>query len=342
VKEVILPRDEGSTPRIAGALRTGRSLLRRVPLWVAHTWCPRFAAAVQSTVAEWRPDVVQFEYHVMGQYLAALGTPRPSTVLRQLEAGAAAARDRVSQERGLDHVVRLLDWAAWRRYERLLVQRVDAVAALTERDVRAMRELTSAVQVLRIPLGIELPKRPADPVGVSPASLLFVGNFMHPPNTAAAVRLVDRILPRIRVVLPETRLTIVGPHPPTSIFERAGEGVTVTGEVPQLEPFVDAAAVVVAPLDRGGGMRVKVAEALAAGKAVVASPRALEGLAVRSDEHVLIAETDEQIAEACLRLLRDPGLRASLAARARHWAADHLGWDGPVADFERLYASLTS
>jgi glycosyltransferase involved in cell wall biosynthesis len=87
-------------------------------------------------------------------------------------------------------------------------------------------------------------------------------------------------------------------------------------------------------------MRVKVAEALAAGKAVVASPLAIEGLDVTSGEQLVVAETDQELAEACLLLLRDPAERAALASRARIWAVQHLSWDRPVAAFGELYASI--
>jgi glycosyltransferase involved in cell wall biosynthesis len=193
---------------------------------------------------------------------------------------------------------------------------------------------------VRIPLGIDLPVKPADPAGSKPPGLLFIGNFVHPPNVDAAERLASRILPSIRKVYPETRLTVVGPQPPVSLQRRDGEGVTVAGEVPDVRPYLESAAVVVAPLRFGGGMRVKVAEALAAGKAVVASPIAVAGLEVTSGEHLMVAETDDEIVEACTMLLGNTSARVELASRARVWAVRHLGWDGPVAAFEELYASL--
>ena len=342
VQEVVITGSaEARLQRRARELHAEVALLRGVPLWVSYTRSARYAKAIRDKVAEWQPDVVQIEYHVMGQYLEALGTSRARTVLRQLEPGAATAQGRNSQRRGVGRVVSALDCSAWRRYERDLMRRVDAVVALTPQDLAAMRELAPTAALVRIPLGVDLPDRPADPVGASPPQLLFVGNFVHPPNVAAAERLADRVFPKVRAILPETRLTIVGPNPPASLRNRDPEGITATGEVPDVRPFIDSAAVVVAPLDQGGGMRVKVGEALAAGKAVVASPRAVEGFGVTSGEQLLVAQSDDELADACLTLLRHPTLRAELGARARAWALQHLGWDEPVAAFERLYASLT-
>jgi glycosyltransferase involved in cell wall biosynthesis len=91
----------------------------------------------------------------------------------------------------------------------------------------------------------------------------------------------------------------------------------------------------------GGGMRVKVLEALAAGKAVVATRRAAEGLKVQPGEQLLVADDEDQIVDACVQLLLDTPRRRRLAKEARLWAETHLGWDEGVAAFENLYASLT-
>jgi glycosyltransferase involved in cell wall biosynthesis len=107
--------------------------------------------------------------------------------------------------------------------------------------------------------------------------------------------------------------------------------------VRSVEPWLDRAAVVAAPLASGGGMRVKVLEALAAGKAVVASPLAAEGL---GGAPLLRADGDEETAEAISGLIDDRDRRAALAARAREWALVHLGRERTVEAFEALYEQL--
>jgi glycosyltransferase involved in cell wall biosynthesis len=276
----------------------------------------------------------------MGQYMTMLGPATCPTVLRQLEPGSAAARDQARGQPGARRLAHLIERPLWDRYERRLLEQMSAVVALTVRDAESMRELAPAARIVRIPLGTEIPTRAADPLGGSPPSLLFTGNFVHPPNVSAATRLANTILPLVRAVVPDAELRVVGPAPPAALRGRTREGIFALGEVPDLWPFLDAASLVVAPLHEGGGMRVKVAEALAAGKAVVASGRAVEGLAVASGDQLLLAETDDAVAAACVRLLRSSEVRAGLARRARAWAERHLGWDAPVTAFEQLYASL--
>src|SRR5262249_58786719 len=111
-------------------------------------------------------------------------------------------------------------------------------------------------------------------------SLVFVGNYMHPPNVDAALRLVQEIFPRIAAQRPDVRLALVGDRVPARLRRVAGPNVDVTGLVSDVAPYLDRAAVVTVPVTTGGGLRVKVVEALAAGKAPVASPLAVEGLAI--------------------------------------------------------------
>jgi len=112
------------------------------------------------------------------------------------------------------------------------------------------------------------------------------------------------------------------------------------GVVPDVRPHLDRAAVVVVPARLGGGMRVKVVEALASGKAVVATALAVEGLDLAPGEHAILATTDGEIADAVVGLLREPERRRALAAAARAFALAHLRWEDVVAAYDALYASL--
>jgi glycosyltransferase involved in cell wall biosynthesis len=114
----------------------------------------------------------------------------------------------------------------------------------------------------------------------------------------------------------------------------------VTGAVESVAPFLDAAAVVVAPIRNGGGMRVKLLEAMAAGKAIVASPLAAAGLEVTDGHELLLAGRDSEFAAAIVRLLDDPMARGALARRARAWASTHAGWENSLSKYEALQREL--
>jgi glycosyltransferase involved in cell wall biosynthesis len=103
---------------------------------------------------------------------------------------------------------------------------------------------------------------------------------------------------------------------------------------------MDEAAVIAVPLRMGGGMRVKVLEALSAGKAIVASPLAVAGLEVTDGVELLVASSDREFVDAIVRLLEDVPTRVRIAGNARAWAAENLAWGPRVAQYDELYRSV--
>jgi polysaccharide biosynthesis protein PslH len=314
--------------------------LRGTPeLVVQHASRP-LHARLKALAHAWRPDVIQLEYTLMGQYLPALQRCPAARVLTQHEPAALISDVTRDPEGSPDRLPNPRVWRSWQRYERAVIRQVDAVVTFTESDRHAVASHGLATPIVRIPFGTTPPEQPLNASGDSPPSLLFVGSFIHPPNVDAARRLVRNIFPLIREQIPDAVLYIVGDRPPSDL-EAGGPGVIVTGYVPDLIPYLDRTSVVVAPLRTGGGMRVKVAEALAAGKALVASRLAASGLAVMHDQQLLLAETDGEFADAITDLLRDPERRVALAGRARAWACAHLEWEESIRAYEGLYESLT-
>lgn len=322
--------------RILKHARALSALAALRPKWAQYCAVPALRERLLRLAPAWRPEVVQAEYHVMGQYLALLDGRAPR-VLNQYEPGAAAARERWRSGQDGRGPRRWLELMAWERYERAIARRVDAVVVLTERDRREMEPRAAGKPVVTIPLGMAAPERPLDPAGQEPPAVLFAGSYAHPPNLDAALRLAGSIFPRVRRRCPDAVLWLVGDGLPERLRAAAGPGVLVTGRVPSVEPWLDRAAVVAAPLALGGGMRVKVLEALAAGKAVVATSRAAEGL---DGAPLLLAGSDEEMADAIVRLLEDRDERIALAERARAWVLGHLGWERTIAAYEALYERL--
>ena len=172
--------------------------------------------------------------------------------------------------------------------------------------------------------------------------MLFVGGFGHPPNVDAAIWLAESIFPKVAARVPDVRLQLVGQAPGPDVLALARDGVSVHGSVPDVAPYSDAAAVVVAPIRIGGSMRGKVLEALAAGKAVVSTPRAAEGVDAVDGEHLVVADGEDALVEAIAAVLLDRPRRRRLGESARRWAEANLGWDNGIAAFEALYDDVVS
>lgn len=318
------------------------ALIRGIPTWTRGLWVPAFEDKLRELVRSWRPDIVQLEYTGMGQYVAALRDSRARRVLVEYDPAFAAAQDIVARTRGPLKLRARTEALAWKRFERRILRSMDAVVVVSERDARVIKTFDSSIRVAVIPLGAEVPERALDPVGVPPPTLLFVGSFVHPPNVDAAVRLARNIFPPLTDTHPDLRLSIVGHAPPSEIRALADSRIAIHGDVPAVTPYLERATVVVVPVRMGGGTRVKVLEALAAGKAVVASPRALEGITAQPGTHLLVADSDDEFRVAVTALLEAPSRRLELGSAAHRWAANSLSWEPHVASFVRLYESLLS
>jgi polysaccharide biosynthesis protein PslH len=297
-----------------------------------------FHRRVREVVAEWQPHVVQAEHRIMAQYLPDVPATTARRVLVEHDSQRLLLRELATSRSGAARLATRLDAIAWSRYERETgAGGLDGVVAFSERDRDALAAQAPAARIVIIPPVVGLPERPADPLGVSPPRLLFVGMFLHLPNVDAAERLTESILPRVRASFPSASLDLVGPHLPAGV---RGEGVVVAGDVPDVRPYLDRAAVVTAPLRLGSGVRIKVLEALAAGKAVVASPRAVEGIDVVAGEQLVVADADGDFAAAVVELLQRPERRAELASAARRWAERELAAHRYVGAYTDFYERL--
>ena len=332
-------RDEGLTVplRLVRRLRSRLGLLRGRPMWTDDVMDDGFRAALKELGGSWAPDLVVILYPVMGCYLDTLSSIPAPRVLIEPDPASDAAAERARWKPVWGRLVHRLDARAWRSFERRVLRHVDAVVVFTEHDRLTLAEAAGPTPIVTIPFGTDFVERSDSGQSDEPV-VLFVGSFLHAPNQDAAERLAREILPLLRSRRGDARLFLVGDRPPRDL--EGSDHVVVTGVVPDLAPYFAQAAVVVAPLRIGGGMRVKVVEALAAGKAVVASRLAVAGLAVTDGEQLVLAETDQEFADRIALLLDDPAIRRRLGAAARAWAHANLGWDAVVDEHERLYRRL--
>ena len=146
------------------------------------------------------------------------------------------------------------------------------------------------------------------------------------PNISAAIFLAREVMPALLEDIPDVRLRIVGrsPVPEVKALGRL-PGVEVAGDVPDTKPHLRAARVLAVPLDSGGGTRLKILEAFAAGVPVVSTAIGCEGIEVVHGEHLIIAERD-QFVDGLRAALDDTGLGDRLAARARELARNRYDW----------------
>jgi sugar transferase (PEP-CTERM/EpsH1 system associated) len=236
----------------------------------------------------------------------------------------------------------LVQWRRLRRYEAQVCRRADRVLAVSEADAAALRKLVPGLGVVVVPNGVDtLAYRPeasnAAPQ-VSERALVFTGTMDFRPNVDAVLWFTRKVLPGVQAEVPEVHFFVVGQRPHRWLDGLRGDpAVTLTGWVEDARPYIAQAAVYVAPLRIGGGTRLKLLEAMATGKPVVATRLGAEGYPVTHGRELLLADTPVDFAAAVVALLRAPERRAELGRIARAFVEQHYDWRTIVPRVEAAY-----
>ena len=230
----------------------------------------------------------------------------------------------------------------WRRYQPAVWRDFDRIQVFTPQDAKVVRSLAPelAERVRVNPFGIDVPKQ-VDPGREESGMVVFVGGFSHLPNVDAALWLGKEIMPLLRMRHPGVRLTIVGSYPPNEVRALSSGDITVTGRVPKVETYLERAAVVLAPIRMGGGMRLKVLQAMALGRAVVTTPLGAQGLATDTHQPPLVLGSDaDELANATAHLLASETDRRALGQRARDFVARHHSWSAYADRLDAIHSEV--
>ena len=231
--------------------------------------------------------------------------------------------------------------AAWmRQYEPRLARRFHRVITVTPDDRDLLSPTAPGIPIDVLPNGVDTKALVPLPENAGPPALVFVGTMNYRPCIDGAQWLVREILPLLRSQIPDLALWIVGRSPAPEVAALAGNGVHVTGTVPETTPYYSRSSVAVVPLRAGGGSRLKILEAMALGRPVVSTTIGAEGIDAGDNTHLLLADTPGDFANVVLRLLRDAALRQTLATRARHHVETTHDWDLIAARQLQIYREL--
>lgn len=305
---------------------------------------PSFQRALDGLVARTDFDVITAESVLMGSY----HLPRTARLVldeHNIEYDILWRTTAVERRRYVPSVRKLYNWVNYlklRREERAAWQQFDGVTLTSERDEQLLRRDAPEKRTAVIPNGVDTEFFHPSAGPVEPGAILFFGAINYYPNTEALLFFLDEVFPHIKRQRPGARLWIVGQQPPAAIASRAAEDVIVTGLVADVRPYLERAAVVIAPLRIGGGTRLKIVEAMAMGKPIVATHLGAEGLEVNDGEDILLADTAEDFANQVTRVLGDAALAQRLGEAARRLAESRYTWQGAVDRLERFYQELPS
>jgi len=276
---------------------------------------PGLGIDLRLLLARGRFDVAWLSfYEIAEQYLPDIRAFSPATRIIIDTVDVHHLRERRGAELAGDSIA-LAAADRTREREAWIYSQADLLVAVSEDDSRALSELAPEVPVeILSTVHVEAPPSPAF---ADRSGLVFVANFDHVPNVDAILNFHAESWPLIARSLPYARLAIVGYAPPPAVRALTGGRIIVTGQVPEIQPYLDAARISIAPLRYGAGVKGKIGEALTHGLPVVTTPSGAEGMGLRDGEHVLIADPGEDFARAVVRLYDDPELWERMSEQGR-------------------------
>ena len=302
---------------------------------------PRFRAKLEEMLTEEDFHLVHFEWTQMAQYADLL--PQLPKLLTEIEVNYAAHYTRLRIEsnplRRIGQIYKSLQ-TFYRELE--LCRKADRVVCVTDSDRDFLRGYLENQKLSVVNTGVDTECFTVDGLrGGDADMILYVGAFRHEPNVDAMHYFCSEIFPRILQTRPQTHLFIVGSSPPESIRRLSTPGrITVTGYVQDIRDFYHRSRVVVVPLRTGVGIRGKILEGWATGRAMVATSLACLGLRTIHGENILIADTAEEFSNWVVALLRNPDFCQRLGRAGRQTAVQHYDWSLLGEEMVHLYESL--
>jgi glycosyltransferase involved in cell wall biosynthesis len=300
---------------------------------------------VKRLLADWAVER-RFDVAVCDFLSASLNFPRalatPTVLFQHNVESALWQRQAQHAPDPLRRIAFRLEAAKMLQYERATVNRFHHIIAVSEYDRELIAKMTEAERITVVPTGVDIKKYAAgkDDAPANSSLVLFLGSMDWEPNIDGVEYFSREIWPKVLSRVPGAHFRIVGRNPHPQIKKLASDSIEVTGTVPSVVEHLREAAVMVVPLRIGGGTRLKIFEAMAAGKAVVSTTIGAEGLDVHHGLDILLADDEESFADSVIALLSDEEKRKRFERAASELAAQY-DWAVVAQRFEDVLAKVS-
>jgi len=299
------------------------------------------AKLLQDAARAGRPfDLVHADQLNMAMFADKLPLPR---LLDQHNAVWTIFQRMAQQERGPARLFLEREWRLLKRFEGDVCKRFEAVTTVSNEDRTALLQAIGAQREMPvIPIAVDAEAEQPIPRKEGAHGILSLATMMWPPNVDGVMWFARSIYPLVRQEFPESRFYVVGQRPVAEVraLPESEPSIDVTGYVADPTPYISSSACLIVPLRSGGGMRVKILEALARGIPIVSTTIGYEGIDLIPNKHLLVADEPEAFAAAVVRLLREPELGATLAAAGRERLLELYDWRAVCPAMDAVYARL--
>lgn len=328
-----------------GALRDGlallHSLLTRQPWMMVRDSRPAMHRLLKQLADEQHFDIVHADQLNMAQYARRVAGAR-----KVLDAHNALwllyQRLASTMRPGPQKWLLERDWRLLKTYEGRICRDFDGVLAVSEEDKAALLQACGQARPITVtPIAVDTQE--LRPVNRLPEAnhILHLGTMFWPPNIDGVEWFLQEVYPTVRAARPDATFDIVGARPPQRLLDlnRQNVGVHVTGYVEDALPYLQRAGVMIVPLRAGGGMRVKILEALARALPVVSTSLGAEGIAVEHGRHLLVADRADEFAQAVLQILADRQLAQMLGKNGRELIETRYDYQSACQAILKVYQS---
>lgn len=316
-------------------------LFTRLPYVIQKYTAHAISNALEKLLSENTFDVVVCDFLSLSANLVALQRQQEAkyVVFQHNVESRIWQRHAETSTNPLKRALYLGQWRRFLRYETATCNWFDGVIAVSQSDAYDFENELGVDNLLGfVETGVDTSFFTPRPSLVESKNIVFLGSMDWSPNIEGICEFVDQCYPLIRQRYPVVTLTIVGRNPASRVLKLAEDNpsITVTGTVDDVRPFLQEAALTVVPLRVGGGTRIKIYEAMAAGVPVVSTHVGAEGLPLDHGDSIMLANDWPAFAESVLKVLKDTSLAASLSKRGGEVVRENYSWEVVTAEFANM------
>ena len=296
-----------------------------------------------------KPDAIHVEYLQMSLLLrtlvkaeSCLESTAPGLFIGTHELGSLPRQRKLQKTRNpFKRLALRHQEAAWRMLQVDVTDWADCTFCVTDQDRDLLTE-DGGKNCRTIPLGIDTDLIQTVWESSDSKNLLFIGSFEHPPNRTCAKFLIDKIWPNVAQYNNESKLILAGRGSQQFLksCNSVPASVNALGFVENLAKLYNKSQLFIAPLLDGGGIKIKILEAMAYGIPIVTTPIGAEGIVDQSDDALFISSPDGSFADSVLQALNDPEEAARRAIKARKVIEQRFGWSAIADELTKLYETM--
>lgn len=310
-----------------------------IPRDVTDNVTPEIGRIIKSHLKDNRYDIVQIEYFYAWKYVKYI--KNSTSVILSNDAYFETVRQICRYENNLvKKAIRYFEYLVTRRYELKAYTNFDWVFFISFNDMNIVKRCSELEKFKLIPVAMEFDCRETG-VSVGKNTMVFVGGMQAFFNRDAVFYFCKEIFPLILSKNTEARFVIVGSTRGTGIKKLdSSPNITVTGAVPDVKPYIEKSALYVAPLRIGTGIKTKILEAMALGKAVITTSVGVQGLNVENNVHICVEDDPVEFAGKVLEMLNNPELCRKIGQRAKDYFDENHNYESASKKILQVYKSI--